>query len=496
MIELQIALQPKQRAFMKSIEDYPVTFFGGARGGGKSKGLRFIMLLRRMKYAGSQGAIFRKTYPELESNHIRPLFEDFPQLRPYYNESKKTLSLPNGSILQFCHCENEKDVDLYQGREFHDLAIDEAGQWSESMFRKLQGSNRSSKPGIKARAILTGNPGGIGHSWLKRLFIDRRFNDRELPTDYNFIQSLIGDNLALIENDPAYVNRLNAEPNEALRKAYLHGDWDILAGQYFTEIRREVHLIEPFNIPVHWTRFGAYDFGFTHPAAFGWFACDEDGNIYLYREYVKSGQRIDEYASELHKYADTKKLEYIKAGWDCWAVKSVLKSGTPPTIAEEFLNYGITLTRAAIDRILGATQVRNYLAWNNLSNGRTKPRFFIFNTCPKSFETLARMQHDPDRPEDVLKMDASEGDEHSGDDAYDMVRYGLMSRPLIPDQLKIVHKVGSQEWISQQEKFHEEQLERQIQKQQATELENDMWALAETETELDALKYYAQKRNR
>src|SRR6202142_2580500 len=215
-MELVIELQPKQKKFLEAIETTPITFYGGAKGGGKSKGLQLIMLLRRFRYAGSTGAIFRRTYPELEGNHIRPLFQAFPALREYWNEAKKLLSLPNGSTLQFCHCNNEADVDLYQGREFHDLAIDEAGQWPEAMFRRLLGSNRSSTKGILPRAILTGNPGGIGHGWLKRLFIEKRFNERERPSDYAFIQALGDDNSALIDNDPLYVRRLESEPNEAL----------------------------------------------------------------------------------------------------------------------------------------------------------------------------------------------------------------------------------------------------------------------------------------
>jgi len=111
-VNLEIALQPKQRKFLETVEKTPVTFYGGARGGGKSKGLQLIMLLRRLQYSNSTGAIFRRTYPELEGNHIRPLFQAFPELRKYWNEGKKLLSIPNGSTLQFCHCENEKDVAL------------------------------------------------------------------------------------------------------------------------------------------------------------------------------------------------------------------------------------------------------------------------------------------------------------------------------------------------------------------------------------------------
>ncbi len=445
MNELKISLQPKQLLFRDAIEKYPVTFYGGAKGGGKSKGLQLIMLLRRFTYPNSTGAIFRRTYPELEGNHIRPLFQAFPGLRDYYNEGKKLLSLPNGSTLQFCHCNNETDISLYQGREFHDLAIDEAGQWTEAMFRQLLGSNRSSNPGIMARAILTGNPGGMGHGWLKRLFIEKRFNEREMPQDYTFVQALVDDNEALMANDPGYVHRLESEPNEALRKAYRYGSWDIFAGQYYTEIDRSVHFIDPIEIPSHWERFGAYDYGYNHPAAFGWFANDGDGNVYLYKELIQANQRIDQFAQTLLRHPETKQLYSIVAGWDCWTKKNVLNQATSPTIAEEFLKHEIVLKKANIDRIQGAAQVRNYLAWKDLPSGRKQPRFFIFNTCPISFDCLTRMEHDPDRPEDVLKVDASDGDPMTGDDAYDMIRYGLMSRPLISEPQKLIPKFGTKE---------------------------------------------------
>lgn len=426
------------------MEAYPITMFGGARGGGKSYALRNIILGRRFQYPKSTGAIFRKTFGELEANHIRPLFQQYPALREYWNDSKKILTLPNGSTIKFSHCGNEGDVSLYQGMEIQDLAIDEAGQWTESMFWTLLGSNRSSNPNIPARCALTANPGNIGHGWLKRLFIEKRYNQRERPQDYNFIQSLVQDNPALVDSDPDYVHRLNAEPNEALRKAYLYGDWSVHAGQFFQEISREAHLIKPFEIPRHWNRFGAYDFGYNHPAAFGWFANDEDGNTYLYRELVRAQLRVDQFAKEINVFGDTSSLYPIVAGHDCWTNRAVLKdSAQPPTVAEEFQTHGINLKRAVIDRIQGAAHLRSYLA---LRGDQKKPRFYIFDTCPVSFDCLSRMIHDPDRVEDVLKVNATEGDPLSGDDAYDMVRYGVMSRPAITEAPLVRHPVGSAEW--------------------------------------------------
>lgn len=449
MTELTIALQPKQRKFRETVDQTPVTFYGGAKGGGKSKGVRDIMILRRFEHPGTHGGLFRRTYKELEGNHIRPMLKEHPVLRDYWSETKKLLSIPNGSTLEFCHCENENDVDLYQGREFEDLAIEEAGQWTEAMFRKLHGSNRSATPGFKPRALLTGNPGGIGHSWLKRLFIDRRFKDLERPSDYAFVQALVDDNQALIENDPDYVHKLNAEPNEALRKAYRYGDWDIFAGQYFAELSREAHFIDPFKIPDHWNRFGAYDFGFNHPGAFGWFANDEDGNTFLYRHFAKAGLRVDQFAEVLNKNSDTKLLYPIVAGHDCWAKRSAMinKDQPPsPTIAEEFASHGINLIPAVTDRIAGATHLRSYLALREGIDSKKRPRLYIFKTCPVAFDCLSRMIFDPDRPEDVLKVDATDGDIMTGDDTYDMIRYGLMSRPAITDPIipKLVH--GSPAW--------------------------------------------------
>lgn len=449
MLELKIKLQPKQKEFREALDKYSTVGFGGARGGGKSYALRNIFLIRRFEYPKSTGAIFRKSYPELFANHIQPMFQEHPGLRTYWSEAKKILTLPNGSTLQFCHCSNESDLSLHQGREWADLGFDEAGQTSEQIIRTLQGSNRSSIPGTPVRTALTMNPGGPNHGFLKRIFIDRRFNERERPNDYHFIQSLISDNKALTENDPDYVHRLNTETSEALRKAYLYGDWEILAGQFYSELRRDAHIIDPFHIPEHWNRFGALDFGYNHPAAVGWFATDEDGNTYLYRELVKAQMRADQIAEFMLQFPETKDMTF-SAGHDCWAKRSSVVNqaqGNPPTIAEEFLAHGIHLKHAVIDRVAGAAHLRSYLA---LRGEKQKPRFYMFKTCPISYDTISRMVHDPNRVEDVLKVDAIEGDPTTGDDAYDMVRYGLMSRPAITDKLAPKHAVGSPGWYAQQ----------------------------------------------
>lgn len=421
-----IRLTDKQLDFLDSSYNWPVTFYGGARGGGKSHGLRALIYVRAMEQPLNI-AIFRKTYPELRANHIEKFLFEYPDLKQYYNKTDKTFKLPSGSTIELCHCQRYEDVLLYQGREWDILAIDEAGQFEERIFQTLRGSVRTSKVGVKPCVLLTGNPGGIGHKWLKRIFVDKRFNENERPEDYNFISSKVYDCAPLIDADPDYISRLEAEPNEALRKAYLHGDWDIFAGQFFSEWNRDIHVVPAnYKIENHWIRWGAYDHGYNHPASFGWYAVDEDGVVIKYRELVVRHHRPDEIGKIINSYTDTKKLQYCVAGHDIWATRD-----GGPTIAEKFssLPDPIYFSKANIDRIQGASQMRDYLAYENLQSGNKGPLFKVTANCTRTIDCIPAMIHDERRPEDVKKVDATDSNPFGGDDTYDESRYSLMSRP-------------------------------------------------------------------
>jgi phage terminase large subunit len=444
-IEIRIVLTKKQREFHQTIKRHKVVLYGGGRGGGKSHGLRLILLLRRFLYPGSIGYLFRKTFPELLKNHINPLFKQFPKLRRFYNSGTRTLTLPNGSQLIFAYAQTVDDVEKFQGQEIHDLAIEEAGNWPEEWFQMLRASNRSGDPAIPARTFLTANPAGSGHKWLKRLFVDRKYLPDEDAGDYHFIPSLVGDNPALKKSDPEYVKNLKSIKSVVLRKAWIEGDWNVQAGQFFSEFSTSVHVVKPFKIPIHWSWFGAYDYGFNHPAVWGWFATDQDGNVYLVHEIAKARVHLDAQAAAAHeveaKLVESKQkrntVTIFQAGHDCWATK---KAGDP-TIAEDFMNPRVVgkntvhLRQANIARVQGASQMRQHLRFETRDGKRWGPRFFIFDTCVATIDCIPRMVHDPDNVEDVLKVDSVEGDPFTGDDPYDMARYGLMSRPVIASEL-------------------------------------------------------------
>jgi phage terminase large subunit len=426
--EVRISLTTKQSEFDRLIQTTENVLYGGAKGGGKSHGLREIMLKGRLELPHSRGVIFRKTYPELYGNHIDPLLTKFPVLRQYFSNQNKEIRFDNGSVLAFRHCQHESDLGLHQGQEYTDLGIDEVGEWPEDWFWTLKGSNRTGRAGCAPRCLLTGNPGGLGHKWLKRLFIDRNFRSVEKPENFGFVSARVIDNPALMQYDPGYIDRLKANRNPMLVKAYLEGSWDIQAGQFFDMVSRETHMVRPFEIPDYWERTAGFDHGYNHPAAWVWLASDTDGNVYVYREYVRAGRRTEEIVADVMEFPDTAKLGTVPAGWDCWS-----KHGGP-SIEEkitEASGHSMVLEKADIDRQLGAAQLRDYLAINPKTG---KPRLQFFETCPITFECVARMTHDPKSPEDVLKVDAVDGDPYSGDDPYDAVRYAMMGRPRISQE--------------------------------------------------------------
>lgn len=219
---------PKQAEFFQARSRFVA--YGGARGGGKSWAVRQKAMLMALRYPGIRILLLRRSFPELRENHILPLLA---QLRGVaeYKETEKAFTFPGGSRLRFGYCDREADVMQYQGQEYDVIFLDEATQFTEFQFQTLTACLRGANPFPK-RFYLTCNPGGVGHHWVKRLFVDRDYKEGECSEDYTFIQARVYDNQNLMEHDPGYVQMLKNLP-EDLRRAWLDGEWNIFAGQYY-----------------------------------------------------------------------------------------------------------------------------------------------------------------------------------------------------------------------------------------------------------------------
>ena len=218
-------LNPKQKLFCKAKKKH--VGYGGARGGGKSFAVRYKAKGLCFKYAGIKVMIIRQTYPELIANHIKPLKEELKVgtkgAVAKYNDSKKELVFVNGSAIMFGYCANDKDCDRYQGTEVDILFIDEACNLTESQIKKLTACVRGVN-GFPKRIYYTCNPSGQGMGYIKRIFIDKIYEDGENPDDYEFIQSLVTDNEALMKSNPDYIKQLESLPPK-LKEAWLNGRW-------------------------------------------------------------------------------------------------------------------------------------------------------------------------------------------------------------------------------------------------------------------------------
>ena len=288
----------KQILFLK--DHHKHIMFGGARGGGKSWCVRDKAKRLALRWPGIRLLIVRRTYQELENNHIQPLCAELAGVARYLKQQRQFF-FPNGSTIRFGYCAKDSDLDQYQGAEYDCIFLDEAPQLRELWIRKITACVRGVN-GFPKRVYYTCNPGGVSHGYMKRLFIDRKYEPGENPDDYSFIQSLVTDNKALMESQPDYVNQLEALPPK-LRDAWLHGRWDVYEGQFFEELRlspdpelcakagisveealeqrRFTHVIPAFDLNAGerrgWTILRSYDFGYRRPFSLGYWAGDYDG---------------------------------------------------------------------------------------------------------------------------------------------------------------------------------------------------------------------------
>jgi phage terminase large subunit len=390
--------------------------FGGARGPGKTHAmLAQIAIDDCQRVDGLKSLLLRRV-----GKAVREAFEDLRSkvlvhTKHDYNKSNGVVSFPNGSRIILGHFKDDADIDNYLGLEYDVIGVEEATTLSASKYRAIRTCNRTSKEDWRPRIYTNANPGGIGHVWYKERFVMPYRTGEE--TDTRFIPGTVDDNV--------YVNEDYRRTLEMLtgwrKRAWLKGDWDVAAGQFFTNFDKDRNVVEPTPVPEYWPRkWLAMDYGWMHPTAVVLLAMDNDGIIYVIDEYAESKRLPERHAEGIREMLarwgiDESELYAFVGGGDMWQ-----RDRDGRCVADDYLNHFPMLERADMGRISGAAHLLTLLGDED-----TQPRLKFFQTAVRTMQQISSMQHDPKRPTDVMKINAGP-DGTGGDDLYDALRYGVM----------------------------------------------------------------------
>ncbi len=443
--------QPRQLLMQSRGEDEG--FYGGAAGGGKSDYL-VIEALRQYKVPSYRGLILRKTVPELEQLVERA--EEYykamcPNLK--FNATKNTFTFPSGAKIKFGSLYRPQDKTKYQGQQYDFVGFDELTHFTYEEYIYLKSRNRANGPGTKVYMRATGNPGGVGHGWVKQRFVtagkpgvtiweqvevtDPNGKKIKFWTSRVFIPSSVFDNPILLANDPDYLKRLASMP-EAERNALLYGDWDSFSGQVFTEFKNDskhykdkrfTHVIDPFRIPWGWKIIRSMDWGYTRPFSVGWWAVDNDGIYYRIREYYGCKPKspntgveksYDEVALDIKQIENND--ENLKGRKIIGVADPAIftEQGSGTSIAAGMQKYGVYFQKADNSRLAGKMQYHHRLAFDK--NGIAM--LYVFNTCKDFIRTIPNLVYSEKNVEDI----DTDGEDH----IYDESRYAIMMNIINP----------------------------------------------------------------
>ncbi len=381
-------------------------FFGGARGGGKTD----AMLGEWAQHAGKYGEhaiglMVRRTRLQLTETFERAKAIYRP-LGAVFNEVPMRITMPNGARLNFAYLEHDSDAENYQGHSYTRVYIEEAGNFpSPAPIMKLMAALRSGA-GVPCRMRLTGNPGGPGHQWVKARYIDPApmgwtpIHDPQTGLDRVYIPSRVTDNHYLGDS---YVAQLRQSGSAELVRAWLEGDWSVVAGAYFPEFDPFKHIVQPQALPRHWTRFRSFDWGSARPFCCLWIAISDGTDVFpanaaiVYREWYGStgepnmGLRLPAEAVGRGILEQEDADEAISMSV---CDPAMMREDGGPSMAERMI--GIPWVGADNSRVAGWDQLRS-----RLRGADGKPGLYVFSTCTNLIRTLPAMQHDTHRPEDL-----------------------------------------------------------------------------------------------
>jgi hypothetical protein len=425
--------------------------YGGARGGGKTDAALGDFALHAEAFgADAQGLLVRRKRVALEPT-IQRARQIFAPEGASWVASRSAFTWPSGATLWFRHLDNDADAEAFQGHAYTRVYVEELTQFpSPRPVDKLKATLRSAA-GADVGFRATCNPGGAGHTWVKARYIDAGpmnpadetfetpFEGSSLTLTRLFIPARLTDNPALLKHDPAYVARLRLAGSEALVRAWLEGDWEVVEGAFFDRWS-ERNIISPFVPPAFWTRIRSFDWGYAGPFSIGWWAVVSDdspvmsragpliaprGALVRYREWYGSkggpteGLRLS--AEELAAGILAREAgETIRTAV---ADPSIFQNQSGPSVGSRMRAAGVAFRPADNTRVgeLGALSGWDQMRARIAGTGGT-PMLFVFDTCRDFIRTVPTLQHDSARLEDL--------DTRSEDHIADETRYACLSRPL------------------------------------------------------------------
>ena len=434
---------------------YPESLYHGTRGPGKTYALALAFSQYLGKGGGSdyKGIIFRRKYKELYQIRadLLELFKDAYGKGLDYKSSTDEFKFPDGEILKLAHAQNERFYQDFHGHQYPFLCLDELTSWAtDKFFQKIKSTNRCKKESIPKRIRLTTNSLGPGHLWVKEYFrlYEPRLS-RPIKNEYGLLRNSYSG--SLIENpyiarDKNYIRMLLSETNPNIKKSWLLGSWDILAGGALGDLwRSNIHILNKFTIPNYWSVYRCLDWGSAKPYCVLWIAVSngdpyrndigklidtKKGDLFIISELYGMGSEANVGTKETPTQVKKKIIERenilkttqgIKKFWSGVADSAIFSKdrGQGETcIADLFmpLHFRASL-KGPNSRKNGLELFREYLGGSipNKFGFREDPGIFFFNNCKNSIRTLPTIPRDENDPEDV--------DTDSEDHIYDSIRY-------------------------------------------------------------------------
>ena len=423
-------------------------FFGGSRGGGKTDGMIGDWLQHSALYGEDAIGIFvRRNLTQLSEVMAR-CKQLFSKIGGKFNVQRSEWIMPTGARLRFVYLERDSDAENYQGHNYTRVYIEEVCNFpSPGPINKLRATLRSAA-GVPVGMRLTGNPGGPGHNWVKARYVDpeprgyKVLEERdsvelsdgtiiEVALERVFIPSMLRDNPLLLDKQPTYVLQLKQTGSESLVRAWLNGDWSMIQGAYFDDFKPERHVLSAsIEIPAHWGRFRALDWGAAKPFSVGWYAIADGtaldlpaGALIKYDEFYgwngtpNVGLRMS--AAAVGAAIRLRDIEQAALGYNVsygLADPAIFSENGGPSIAESMLSQGCHWARADNKRIPGWEQM-------HVRFQADPPMLYFTERCEHTIRCISSVQHAENKPEDL----DTDGEDH----AVDETRYACMSRPII-----------------------------------------------------------------